>query len=418
MLRQYITATTTAAAASLLLASLVASLLALTTLSPAFAQAKAACTADDFAAAVDRSGASLRTFNAEVLPQIQDKIRQLGIKRGWNEADSEEKALAALRDARTEQLDTTAEDLITKIDMLGRPPENAPPDCQKLTQLEAAGLELLGVMKAKSNYTLEKLDAAIAASGDRKTAASKAPASPPTAGSAPSAGSAKPAARSALQSNEHGAPPKPVAKAKARNWAAQTSQQSPHALEPLQVEPAVPTMQPGAGVAMLEPLPPEEQGYDIDEIREITRGFFGTISTELGSVIEYAFSNAGRPSGYVLGTEGGGAFLAGVRYGSGTLYMRSGGSSKIYWHGPSIGTDFGASGSRTMFLIYRMHQPDDLYRQFTGIDGSAYLIGGVGITFLKGGQVMMAPIRTGLGLRLGANIGYIRFTPRPTWNPF
>ncbi len=169
---------------------------------------------------------------------------------------------------------------------------------------------------------------------------------------------------------------------------------------------------------MLEPLPPEEAGYTIDEIREISRGFFGTISTELGSVIEYAFSSAGRPDGYVLGTEGGGAFLAGVRYGSGTLYMRSGGSGKIYWHGPSIGTDFGASGSRTMFLIYRLHQPEELYRQFTGVDGSAYFIGGVGITFLKGGQVTMAPIRTGLGLRLGANIGYIRFTPRPTWNPF
>src|SRR4029079_13618458 len=120
---------------------------------------------------------------------------------------------------------------------------------------------------------------------------------------------------------------------------------------------------------------------------------------------------------YVLGTEGGGAFLAGLRYGSGTYYMRAGGSGNIYWHGPSIGTDFGASGSRTMFLIYRLHQPEELYRQFTGVDGSAYFIGGVGVTFLKGGQVMMAPIRTGLGLRLGANIGYIRFTPRATWTP-
>ena len=120
----------------------------------------------------------------------------------------------------------------------------------------------------------------------------------------------------------------------------------------------------------------------------------------------------------MLGTEGGGAFLAGLRYGSGTYYMRAGGSGNIYWHGPSIGTDFGASGSRTMFLIYRLHQPEELYRQFTGVDGSAYFIGGVGVTFLKGGQVMMAPIRTGLGLRLGANIGYIRFTPRATWNPF
>ncbi|MBC7831354.1 MAG: DUF1134 domain-containing protein, partial [Hyphomicrobium sp.] len=208
-------------------------------------------------------------------------------------------------------------------------------------------------------------------------------------------------------------PPKPVAKSTAQKWATQTKQHpgaSPRD--------EVPTLEPGPSVAMLEPLGPEEAGYNIDEIREISRGFFGTISTELGSVLEYAFSSAGRPDGYVLGTEGGGAFLAGLRYGSGKLYMRAGGSSDIFWHGPSIGTDIGASGSRTMFLIYRVHQPEELYRQFTGIDGSAYFIGGVGITFLKGGRVTMAPIRTGIGFRIGANIGYIRFTPRATWNPF
>jgi hypothetical protein len=181
--------------------------------------------------------------------------------------------------------------------------------------------------------------------------------------------------------------------------------------------------QPDAGPAEqpLAALPPPdaevEAGYTIDEMRDITRGFFGTISTELASVLEYAFSTSGRPDGYVVGTEGGGAFLAGLRYGSGTLYMRSGGTEKLYWHGPSIGTDFGASGSRTMFLIYHLREPGDLLRQFTGIDGSAYFVGGVGITFLKGGPVIMAPIRSGLGFRLGANIGYIRFA-RPTWNPF
>ena len=167
-----------------------------------------------------------------------------------------------------------------------------------------------------------------------------------------------------------------------------------------------------------EPLPPERGGYTIDEIREISRGFFGTISTELGSVIEYAFSSArdartatcsapkaAAPSSPACATAAARSTCA------------AGGTEKVYWHGPSIGTDFGASGSRTMFLIYRLHEPEALYRQFTGIDGSAYFIGGVGITFLKGGPVIMAPIRTGLGFRLGANIGYIRFTPRATWNP-
>jgi hypothetical protein len=161
-----------------------------------------------------------------------------------------------------------------------------------------------------------------------------------------------------------------------------------------------------------------EEGYTIDEIREISRGFFGPISTNLASVLEYAFRKSGRPTGYVLGSEGGGAFLAGLRYGKGTLYLRSGGTETVYWHGPSIGSDIGAEGSRTLFLVYRLKEPGGLYRQFTGIDGSAYLVGGVGITFLKGGDVIMAPIRSGLGLRLGANIGYLRFTARPTWNPF
>ncbi|AHB48620.1 hypothetical protein W911_09805 [Hyphomicrobium nitrativorans NL23] len=161
-----------------------------------------------------------------------------------------------------------------------------------------------------------------------------------------------------------------------------------------------------------------EPGYSIDEIREVSRGFFGTISTSLASVIEYAFQQSGRPTAYVLGSEGGAAFLAGLRYGEGTLYHRSGARQQVYWHGPSIGYDIGGDGSRTLFLIYSLEEPEALFRRFTGVDGSAYLVGGVGMTLLRGGNVTMAPIRSGLGLRLGASIGYVRFTPRPTWNPF
>jgi len=361
--------------------------------------ARADCKAEDFAAAVDKSGAELRAFNGEALPKLQERLKQLKDKKGWSDADYEDKAMATVRDERTAKLDAEAEDLIIKIDQLGRPPESGPIDCTKLTELEAASLELLAVMKAKSTYALAKLDAAIGG----KQVASRTMKEPAPVASAPAP---TPKAAAAV-------PPKPVSKSAAQKWATETT---PHHQAP--AEPGVTTLEPGPSVAILQPLPPDEPGYTIDEIREISRGFFGTISTELGSVIEYAFSSAGRPDGYVLGTEGGGAFLAGVRYGSGTLYLRSGGSGKVYWHGPSIGTDLGASGSRTMFLIYRLHEPEGIYRQFTGIDGSAYFIGGVGITFLKGGPVIMAPIRTGLGFRIGANIGYIRFTPQQTWNPF
>jgi hypothetical protein len=135
-------------------------------------------------------------------------------------------------------------------------------------------------------------------------------------------------------------------------------------------------------------------------------------------VIEYAFRSYGRPNGYILGTEAGGAMLAGLRYGEGKLVTKFGGERKVYWQGPSVGFDFGLAGSRVMFLVYHLQQPGDLLTRFAGIEGSAYVVGGVGITFLKKGPLIIAPIRTGLGLRIGANVGYLKFTAQPKINPF
>jgi hypothetical protein len=362
--------------------SLVGLLAALLGLGAATAARSQTCTAEDFAAAVDRSGAALRAFNAEALPKLKEKLKQLQDKQGSDEAGFEERVLGSIRDTRMAKLDADAEDLILKIDTLGRPPADKPPDCAQLAELDAAGLELLAVMKAKSTYTLARLDAELAEGAAPPKSAEKAP--------APQAGAP---------------PPKPGRKSGAPPWDTKTETHP----EPPVVMAPLPLPGPEGGA---------QTGYTIDEIQEITRGFFGTISTSLASVLEYAFSTSGRPDGYVLGQEGGGAFLAGVRYGSGTLYMRTGGTEKVYWHGPSIGTDFGAAGSRTMFLIYNLREPSQLFRGFTGIDGSAYFVGGVGITFLKGGDVLMAPIRSGLGFRIGASLGYITFTSRPTWNPF
>ena len=203
-------------------------------------------------------------------------------------------------------------------------------------------------------------------------------------------------------------------------WSTETSERVP-------VSPTRPPVEPQT--AVMPPPPPPMQGlpplrqepsesFTQDEIREATRGFFGTISGGLASVVEHAFSTLGRPTGYVLGNEGGGAFIAGLRYGKGTLFLRDGTKRTVYWHGPSIGYDFGASGAKTMFLVYNLKTDDDLFSGFSGVEGSAYLVGGVGMTALTDGKVVMAPIRSGLGVRIGANIGYIRFTPRPTWNPF
>jgi len=135
-------------------------------------------------------------------------------------------------------------------------------------------------------------------------------------------------------------------------------------------------------------------------------------------VVEYAFKQQGRPNGYILGQEAGGAFVAGLRYGEGILYTKDAGTHRVYWQGPSIGYDAGAEGSKVMMLIYNLRDPEEIYQRFGGVDGSAYLVGGLGVTFQKSGPVIVAPIRSGVGLRLGANVGYLKYTRRPTWNPF
>jgi hypothetical protein len=174
---------------------------------------------------------------------------------------------------------------------------------------------------------------------------------------------------------------------------------------------------PGTGTY----VPPEAQSsgtYSSDEILEAGHRFFGKVSMGFARVVEYAFQRAGRPNGYILGEEAGGAFVAGLRYGEGTLYTRDAGEHRVFWQGPSLGYDFGAEGSKTMVLVYDLRSPSEIYDTFGGVDGSAYFIGGVGITFLTRGHLALAPIRSGIGLRLGANIGYLKYTREPTWNPF
>ncbi len=163
---------------------------------------------------------------------------------------------------------------------------------------------------------------------------------------------------------------------------------------------------------------PGDGTYSMNEITRAGHGFFGAVSQGLGSVIEYAFRKQGRPNGYILGEDLGGAFVAGLRYGRGTLYTRDAGQHPVYWQGPSIGYDAGGDGSKTMILVYRMRDPHDIYQRFGGVEGSAYVVGGVGINFQANGEMVLAPIRSGIGLRMGANIGYLKYTRRPTWNPF
>ena len=164
--------------------------------------------------------------------------------------------------------------------------------------------------------------------------------------------------------------------------------------------------------------PPPPNSYSPSEILDAGRSFFGGASQGLAKVVEYSFQKNGRPTGYILGEEGSGAIVAGLRYGEGMLYQKGFPPQKVYWQGPSLGYDFGANGSKSFTLVYNLQYPSQIYERFAGIDGSAYLVGGVGITFQQHGDVVLAPIRAGLGLRMGANVGYLKYTASPTWNPF
>ncbi|PWK71527.1 hypothetical protein C8K44_10638 [Aminobacter sp. AP02] len=158
--------------------------------------------------------------------------------------------------------------------------------------------------------------------------------------------------------------------------------------------------------------------YTSQEILDSGHRFFGSTSGGLASVVEKVFSSYGLPNGYVLGEEGSGAFVGGLTYGEGTLYTKNAGDHKVYWQGPSLGWDFGGQGSRTMILVYNLDDVNNLYDRYGGVAGSAYVVAGVGFNVLKRGNILLVPVRTGVGARLGVNLGYLKLTQQPTWNPF
>lgn len=161
-----------------------------------------------------------------------------------------------------------------------------------------------------------------------------------------------------------------------------------------------------------------QQTYSSSELVDTGHKFFGEMSGGLASAIERAAANYGQPNGYILGQEGSGALFGGLRYGEGTLYTRNAGSARVYWQGPSFGIDFGGDGARTMILVYNLPAIQSIYQRYGGVNGSAYLVGGFGITALRQGDITLVPVRTGVGARLGINVGYLKFTPQATWNPF
>ena len=183
-------------------------------------------------------------------------------------------------------------------------------------------------------------------------------------------------------------------------------------------EPPTGAVQPGPPDQPQQQPPRDDSRFQPNELIDAGHRFFGGVSRGLAMVVEKAVSQWGLPNGYVLGEEAGGAFVGGLRYGDGTLYTKNAGDVRVFWQGPTLGFDAGADGARTMMLVYNLPRTTAIFDRFGGLDGSAYFIGGFGMTALTANNIVLVPIRSGVGLRLGANLGYLKFTQRPTWNPF
>ena len=169
---------------------------------------------------------------------------------------------------------------------------------------------------------------------------------------------------------------------------------------------------PGAALAAAD------SEYTAQEIVDAGHSFFGSTSGGLAKVVEKAFAQYGLPNGYILGQEGSGAFIAGLTFGEGQMYTKNAGEHPVFWQGPSLGLDYGGQGTRSMMLVYNLPSIESLYARYGGVSGSAFIVAGVGMTVLRNNNVVIVPIRTGVGARLGINVGYLKLTGQPTWNPF
>ena len=179
-----------------------------------------------------------------------------------------------------------------------------------------------------------------------------------------------------------------------------------------------------AGVAQTTPpaatavATQSQNTYAEDDLIGAAEGLFGRGAEGLARLIQDILSEQGEPNGYIVGREAGGAFVVGVRYGSGTLHHKVEGNMPVYWTGPSIGLDAGANAGNTFVLVYNLYDTDELYERFPAGEGQAYLVGGFNASYVRKGDVVLIPIRVGAGLRLGVNAGYMRFSRNQRWLPF
>jgi hypothetical protein len=169
-----------------------------------------------------------------------------------------------------------------------------------------------------------------------------------------------------------------------------------------------------------EPAPAAGGTYTQNEIVNRAANFFGSTTEGLARAVERVFSEKGSPNAYITGVEGGGALVVGLRYGDGDLFMKANGDRpvKVYWQGPSIGFDVGGNASKVFVLVYNLPNTEAIYQRFPGVEGSAYVVAGVGVNYQQNGRIILAPMRTGVGVRLGANVGYLHYSKERNILPF
>jgi len=222
------------------------------------------------------------------------------------------------------------------------------------------------------------------------------------------------AATGPVQAQQAAPAPPPMDEAPPPSAPAQAPASTPAPAQPAGTQPL-----PAASHAEIEAREKVKGGtYEEGDVVGAAEGVFGKGAAGLAGLIEKIFKEQGRPNAYIAGREAGGAVVVGLRYGSGTLFHKIEGQRKVYWTGPSIGFDLGANAAKTFVLVYNLEDSQDLFRRFPAAEGDVYVIGGFTASYLRSGNMVLVPIRLGVGWRLGANLGYMRFSEKGRWLPF
>ncbi len=361
---------------------------------PTAGSAAQQCDARAFGVQIDQTAQALRTLNRESEKRFHERLEALGKQHGWTDAQKADKAAAAMDDTKLEAFNSGIEELAGQLDALSATP-NSDISCARLSELRAIQEKLIAVMGQKSGFILAQLEAEGGKAPVSPYAQQPLPKTAEAAANAPAPPQEQPPQTSqpgrsspAWSVNVAQTPPAPPAPAPRQAAAPLAQSAAPLPLKPatsqpdtrvssLTKPPSNPAAPPAPGGNPVPP-PPLATGYTADEIRNAGQGLFGSLTSEFALLVNHSFQKYGQPNAYIVGNEGGGAFLAGLRYGDGELYTRlngiESGPTRIYWQGPSLGADLGATGSRTLFLVYNLDDPATLYKRFPGIDGSAYAV--------------------------------------------